>query len=266
MLEPPTQLIVAMRLHCHTSGHGPPLVLLHGLFGSLTNWLGISREFARQFTVLAVDQRNHGRSPHAAEMSYALMAGDLAEFFEAHGLVSAHVLGHSMGGKVAMQFALSHPARVKHLVVVDLGPRAMLPQHGEVIEAMLAVDPAACHSRAEVDAALARRLPDAAIRRFLLKNLTTTPSGTLRWQINLAAIQENYGQLTAAVAGGRPFARPTLFLRGEHSGYITDGDANEIERLFPDARLRTVRGAGHWVHAEAPGEFVSIVAEFLRAS
>ena len=255
-----------MRLHCHATGHGPPLVLLHGLFGSLSNWLGVGRALARQFTVLAVDQRNHGRSPHAAEMSYVSMAADLAEFLDAHGYEAAHLLGHSMGGKVAMQFALSYPARVKRLVVVDMSPRAMPPQHRGVIAALLAVDPASFRSRSELDAALAGRLPDVALRRFLLKNLRAGPSGELRWQIHLAAIHANYGALMAAVQGGRPFARPTLFLRGEHSDYITAGDAGEIARLFPDAQLRTVRGAGHWVHADAPAEFASVVAEFLSAA
>ncbi|HEY9174633.1 MAG TPA: alpha/beta fold hydrolase [Verrucomicrobiae bacterium] len=255
-----------MRLHCHATGHGPPLVLLHGLFGSFSNWLGVSHAFARRFTVLAVDQRNHGRSPHADEMSYVSMAGDLAEFLDTHGLQSAHLLGHSMGGKVAMQFALSHPARVKRLVVVDMAPRAMPPQHRAVIEALVAVDPAAYRSRSEMDAALAGRLPDVALRRFLLKNLTSAPSGELRWQVNLSAIHANYGQLMAAVTGGRPFTRPTLFVRGEHSDYLTAGDTGEIERLFPNAQLRTVRGAGHWVHAEAPAEFASVVTEFLSAT
>ncbi len=258
-----TRSTVTMQLNCHRFGQGPPLVLLHGLFGSLTNWLGVGRELATHFTVLAMDQRNHGRSPHAAEMSYPLMAGDLAESLDAHALSSVHLLGHSMGGKVAMQFALTNPARVKRLVVVDMSPRAMPPQHREVIEALVAVDPTAYRSRVELDKTLAERLPDAALRRFLLKSLTPTPSGTLRWQINLAAIQTSYRCLTDAIAGGRPFTRPTLFLRGELSRHVTDEDEGEIARLFPDSQVQTVQDAGHWVHADAPTEFVRMVTEFL---
>jgi pimeloyl-ACP methyl ester carboxylesterase len=255
-----------MHLHSHRSGHGPPLVLLHGLFGSLTNWLGVSRALAVQFTVFAVDQRNHGRSPHCDTMSYAEMAADLAAFLDDQGLASAHLLGHSLGGKVAMQFALTHPARVKRLIVADISPRAAPAHHQGVLDALLHLEPARFRSREAMDATLAGRLPDATLRRFLLKSVTRTADGTFRWQFNLPGLHANSARLTEAVQGGRPFAKPTLFLRGGRSNYITDGDLPEIRRLFPRATLQTVAGAGHWLHTDAPLEFLQRVHDFLKAA
>lgn len=252
-----------MQLHFHHFGHGPPLVLLHGLFGSLTNWLGVSRRLAEHFTLFALDQRNHGRSAHSSEMSYPAMAADVGEFLNAQGLTSAHVLGHSMGGKVAMQFALNHPAQVRRLVVVDIAPGIAPPQHAAVFAALRALDLAAARSREELFDALAERLPDAAVRRFLLKNVVPDANGAFRWQLNLSGIHASYQRLTEAVSGGRQFAKPTLFLRGERSNYITETSQRDIARWFPNATGRTLPGAGHWVHADAPLEFARAVIEFL---
>ncbi len=196
-------------------------------------------------------------------MSYPAMAADVAEFCDAQGLASAHVVGHSMGGKVAMQFALNNPARVKRLVVVDISPRSSPPEHRNILEAMLALNPEGCRSREALDAALAVQIPDASLRRFLLKNLTPSEAGTFRWQINLPALHGSYGRLTEAVSGGRPFQRPTLFLKGEHSDYLTEVDQPLIWRLFPEAAMQVVTGAGHWVHTDAPTDFTKRVVAFL---
>jgi esterase len=253
----------AMRLHYQQLGHGPPVLLLHGLLGSLSNWLGVGRQLTARFTVFAVDLRNHGRSPHDDEMSYARMAEDLVEFLDDRGLASAHVLGHSMGGKVAMQLALSNPARVNRLIVADISPRAAADQHHEILEVLSSVDLGQFRSREALDAALAERLPDPQLRRFLLKNVPPAEDGGLRWQPNLAGIRANYPQLAEAVRGGRPFAKPTLFLRGETSDYITENDLPQIRRLFPNAVSQVVKGAGHWLHADAPVEFIRRVLEFV---
>lgn len=254
-----------MKLHWHQLGEGPPLVLLHGLFGSSTSWLGVARALAARFAVQAVDLRNHGRSPHAEAMTFAVMAEDVGEFLDDRGFASVHLLGHSLGGKVAMQFALTHPARVRRLIVEDIAPRAVPPDHREVIEALRSVAPERFQNRNEMDAALAPRIPDAVLRRFLLKNVAAGPDGRLRWQMHLEGIHAAYGDLTAAIAGGRPFGKPALFLRGGNSDYIADGDWPEICRWFAQARCETVPGAGHWLHADAPAEFSRRVLQFLEA-
>jgi pimeloyl-ACP methyl ester carboxylesterase len=168
-----------------------------------------------------------------------------------------------MGGKVAMHLALSNPARVQRLIVADISPRASPTQHDDTLAKLLSLDPGKFYSREAVDAALADRLPDAKLRRFLMKNLAPTGKGGLRWQSNLPGISANLFRLSEAVRGGRPFAKPTLFLRGENSDYITEGDVPEILRLFPCATIQRVTGAGHWLHADAPVEFTRLVTEFL---
>jgi esterase len=252
-----------MRLHCHQLGHGPPVVLLHGLLASSSNWLGVGRQLGARFTVFAVDLRNHGRSPHDDEMSYPCMAEDVVELLDDRGMATAHVLGHSMGGKVAMHLALSNPARVNRLIVADISPRAAPTQPHDTLKTLLDFDPGAFRSREALDVTLAERLPDARLRRFLLKNLMSAAHGGMRWRPNLAGISANLPRLSEAVQGGRPFARPTLFLRGEDSDYLTERDVPEILRLFPNAILQVVTRTGHWLHADAPAEFTRMVLDFL---
>jgi pimeloyl-ACP methyl ester carboxylesterase len=254
-----------MRLHYHQLGHGPPILLLHGLLGSWSNWLGVGRQLATRFAVFAMDLRNHGRSPHDPEMSYPRMVDDLVEFMEERGLAAAHVLGHSMGGKVAMQLALSNPARINRLIIADISTRAMPPQHLGILDALESIEPGKFHSREAVDAALADRLPDHRLRRFLLTNLSHAQGGGLRWRPYLTGIRANCPRLAEAVQGGRPFAKPALFLRGERSDYLAEKDLPAIQWLFPNARLQVVKNAGHWLHADAPVEFTQRFLEFLTA-
>lgn len=187
-----------MQLHYEEIGHGPPLMILHGLFGSLENWHTISRRLAEHLRVIAVDQRNHGRSPHSPEMNYPLMARDLLELMSRLHLGSTSVLGHSMGGKTAMQFALLHPAQVDKLVVVDISPRSYPPRHDYIFEALLGLKLSAFHTRQEMEAALAPAIPDIATRRFLLKNLGRGPTGEFYWKMNLHELCTNYNRLTEA--------------------------------------------------------------------
>ncbi|MCL4787832.1 MAG: alpha/beta fold hydrolase [Verrucomicrobia bacterium] len=258
-----------MVLHFHTLGEGQPLILLHGLLGSLHNWLPLARKFAGRFKVLAVDQRNHGLSPHSPEFGYDQMAGDLHELLNAQGLTRAHVLGHSMGGKTAMQFALLYPDQVEKLVVVDISPRAHVPKQTGTLQSLLALDLRRFQHRAEIDAALATSVPDEELRQFLLTNVARTrpggssPGTLFHWKANLTAIWENRQRLGAALASDRPFTKPALFLRGGKSDYVTDGDLDLIRRLFPHAVLQTIPEAGHWVHTDAPQEFFRLVTEFL---
>lgn len=253
-----------MRLHFKASGQGRPLVILHGLFGSLDNWLGVAPALAECFHVFVVDLRNHGQSPHSAEMSYPLMAEDVVKFFDAHGLAEAAVLGHSMGGKVAMQFALSRPARVEKLVVVDMAPRVYKPSHAAIFSALLALDLSSFQTRQQIEAALGPAIPNLVVRRFLLKNLGRDEAGKLFWKINLHGIAENYPLLGEALSATVPFVKPALFLRGGKSNFITTVDEPMIRQLFPQAEMQTIDDAAHWVHADKPQEFTSRVLKFLQ--
>jgi pimeloyl-ACP methyl ester carboxylesterase len=247
---------------------GTPLVMLHGLFGSSDNWLGVGPKIAQNIhgRVYALDLRNHGASPHSEEMSYASMAGDVAEFLNAHQFDRVHLLGHSLGGKVAMHFALTHPARVQKLVIADIAPRPYAPEHMPIFKALLALDLGHFTSRSQIEEALAPEIPDLALRRFLLKNLQSTspPASGYKWRIPLAAIFANYHRLCEALTSPKPFNGPVLFLRGGKSPYVTADDTPQIRALFPQAKLETIASANHWIHADAPEDFVRLVSEFLR--
>jgi esterase len=252
-----------MPLHFKQLGHGEPLILLHGLFGSADNWFGIAPKLAEKFHVFIPDLRNHGSSPHHGVMDYPLMAADVEKFFAKHGLVRANVIGHSMGGKVAMQFALDFPARVKKLVVVDMAPRAYKRAHDYIFDALLALELKRFESRGEIEEALAPQIPSLNLRRFLLKNLGRDEAGGFVWKMNLQSIADNYSRLGEVLGERAPFSGPTLFIRGGKSNYITASDEAEIRQRFPAAKIETIPAAGHWVHADAPAEFLRLVLDFL---
>ncbi len=252
-----------MQLNFQSYGTGFPLLILHGLFGSLDNWQTISRQLGESYQVFALDLRNHGSSPHSDIFSYEDMAGDVREFMQTHGLARAHLLGHSLGGKTAMEFALRHPALVQKLIVADIAPKSYPPSHVPIFEALLSLDLKSFHDRREAAAALAPSIPNPAIRRFLLKSLTRDKFGALQWRLNLPAIYKSYAGLNQALEHRRIFNGPTLFLRGERSEYIKEEDSVLIHRLFPQARIITVMDAGHWIHADAPEAFLKLVLDFL---
>ena len=242
---------------------GPPLIILHGLLGGHGNWHTLSRTaFRKVARVYAVDQRNHGRSPHAERIDYPSMAADLQSFIDRNDLSPASLLGHSMGGKTAMQAALSYPARVERLIVVDMAPRAYAPHHADLLEALDRIDPADYESRDEIDAALAEDVPSWPIRQFLLKNLDYD-GDTYAWRMNLNAIRAHYDDLTAALPSEATFDGPALFVRGGNSEYVADEDLAGIRERFPNAELVTIEEAGHWVHADAPEALAEVVAAFL---
>ena len=252
-----------MQLHFKQLGRGEPLVLLHGLFGSSDNWLGVAPRLAEKFHVFIPDLRNHGHSPHHAEMDYPLLAADVEKFFAAQKIESASVIGHSMGGKVAMQFALDFPARVKKLIVVDMAPRAYERRHDKIFAALLALDLKSSQTRSQMEEALAGEIPSLNLRRFLLKNLGRDEHGNFFWKMNLRGLSGNYSRLGEVLSAREPFAKPTLFIRGGKSDYIAEADVVEIHRLFPAAEIQTIATASHWVHADAPEEFVRLVLDFL---
>jgi len=252
-----------MQLHFQVSGQGRPVILLHGLFGAGDNWHPIALRLAENFRVFALDQRNHGRSPAAAEMNYPLLAADVEEFFRAQYLDRAAVVGHSLGGKTAMQFALQFPARVEKLVVADMAPRAYAPVHEPIFAALLALDLPAFQTRPQIEDALAPAISNLVLRRFLLKNLGRDAAGNFSWKINLAGLAQNYPALCAALPATQPFLQPALFLRGGRSDYVRAADELRIRELFPLAQIETIAAAGHWVHADEPAEFLRRLLAFL---
>lgn len=254
-----------MQLYVKDYGDGDPLVILHGLLGAGGNWHTLSaKTFGAAYHVLAVDQRNHGRSPHDPVHDYPSMAADLLELLDARGLDRVHLMGHSMGGKTAMYFALHHPERVDKLIVVDIAPRDYEASHRGILDALRALDPADYDSRQAVDDALAEAVPDWGVRQFLLKNLDYGPDGRYRWKMNLDALDANYARINDAVESARTFEGPTCFIRGQRSDYVRDGDLPLIRRLFPNTDVVTIPKAGHWVHAEAPKPFAEVVMGFLE--
>ena len=244
---------------------GPPLIILHGLLGAHGNWHTLSRNaFSDHASVYAVDQRNHGRSPHADVIDYPHMAADLKAFIEAHNLSEVTVLGHSMGGKTAMEAALRYPDLIDKLIVVDMAPRAYTPNHQALINALRSIDPTDYDSRSDIDDVLAEDVPSWAIRQFLLKNLDYADD-SYRWMPNLSAIDAHYDALVGSLEADGRYAKPTLFVRGGASNYIANGDWPGIQERFPNATLVTIPDAGHWVHAEAPEALSKAVIRLLDA-
>lgn len=252
-----------MDLNFKTFGQGPALVILHGLFGSLDNWQTLGKRFAERRTVYLVDQRNHGKSPHVSGLDYPAMAEDLAAFFEAQGIRQASVLGHSMGGKTAMRFALDHPEKLESLVVADMAPKAYPPGHDLILAALQSLDPSELESRQDAERQLSESIRDQGIRLFLLKNLTRDATEGYRWKMNLPEIVKHYPRILEGLTGSESFDGPTLFIRGGNSRYVEDADWPAIHERFPQARLETVPDAGHWLHAEQPDAFYEQVEAFL---
>ncbi len=256
-----------MQLNFKSFGEGFPLIILHGLMGSLDNWQAIAKKMAEHFKVYIVDQRNHGRSPHSAEISYPLLANDLLEFMNEQGLEKAHLLGHSMGGKTVMQFTLLHPERVAKLVVVDITPAEIEDKHSPVFEALYKIDLNTLTDRRQAEQVLRQQLNgDETTVQFLMKSLTRTEDGAhFTWRFNLDALKSHYPEISAAISASTPFSGKALFVKGGHSGYITAATYEKVLDLFPDNELLEIEGAGHWVHAEKPAEFTEGVLKFLRA-
>jgi len=241
----------------------PPLVIAHGLFGSARNWGAIARRLALHRQVIAVDMRNHGDSPRSREHGYEAMAADLAGTIAGHG-GRADLLGHSMGGKAAMVLALTDPRRVRRLIVADMAPSAYGHSQIGTVHAMQALDLAATRRRSEADAALAPALPDPALRAFLLQSLAFE-DGQARWKLNLPVLAAEMPRIMGFPDLPGRFDGPTLFLTGANSSYVRPDAWPRIRALFPAAEHRALPGAGHWLHADAPGPFVEAVSGFLAA-
>lgn len=255
--------IMPLQLNFKTIGEGKPLIILHGVFGSGENWLTVSKQFAPHFQVFLVDQRNHGRSPHSEAFSYSLLVEDLNDFALQQGFSSFYLIGHSMGGKVAMKFAERYPEKLEKLVVVDIAPRFYTPHHQQIIAGFKAVDLENMKSRNEAEAAMATQIPEQDVRQFLLKNLYRTEEGKFAWRINLAVLEKAVENIGEGFEPQTPVKTPTLFIKGANSRYISEKDELEIKTKFLHSHLISISGAGHWVQAEQPEAFVQAVLPFL---
>jgi pimeloyl-ACP methyl ester carboxylesterase len=244
-------------------GEGPPLVILHGLFGSARNWRTIAERLADRYHVYAVDLRNHGESGHADTMTFSEMIDDLREFLDARGLDRPAILGHSVGGKIAMLFALLYGQHLDRVVVVDIAPFAYAHTYLPEVRAMRGIDAATVESRADAETRLAKAIFDAPLRTFLLQNLVSRDGG-YAWRINLDAIADAMEQLTGFPdVTGLEYDGPSLFVSGDGSDYVRAGYHAKIRTLFPAAKFTVIPGAGHRVHAEQPEKFLASVREFL---
>jgi esterase len=251
-------------LHYRTVGEGRPLVIVHGLFGSGDNWLTIAGKIPG-WKVYLPDLRNHGSSPWFDSFTLADLAADLAAFADAQKLGSCPWIGHSLGGKAVMELALSSPARVTAAAVLDMSPRASQARYQGFVPTLRALDLEKVSSRTDAQAVLEPQIPDRATLLFLLKSLTndTAHPGRLRWRLNLKSLDEHYPEIWKAVAGGRRWEGPALFLRGGASDFFRPGDEELVRTLFPRATFGVVEGAGHWLHAEKPAEVLAVLNRWL---
>jgi esterase len=252
-----------MELNFKKLGEGQPLIILHGLFGSLDNWMTLAKKFAEDFEVYLVDARNHGQSPHTDEFGYDVMAQDLKEFISQHNISDPIVLGHSMGGKTAMLFALQNAEMLQKLIVVDIAPKKYPIHHREILDALLSLDFSQIKSRGEADDELAKMIDNFAVRQFLLKNLYWKEKDKLAFRFNLDVLNRDIEKIVQNFDANNSFEKPTMFIRGLKSEYILDSDFNAINNYFPNNKMVSLN-CGHWIHAEKPEEFYTNVINFIK--
>ncbi|TVR40194.1 MAG: alpha/beta fold hydrolase [Cryomorphaceae bacterium] len=249
-----------MKLNYKKQGSGKPIIILHGLFGMLDNWQSIANQLAENHEVWLVDQRNHGRSPHANEHTYSLMASDLNELITNHTIDNPLLVGHSMGGKTVMWFAQKYPGVARALVVVDMGIREYPIHHDGIIDALHSLKVDKITSRNEADEQLANRISSFGIRQFLLKNLHRKKEGGFEWKFNLPVLETAMENIVEALPDGN-VEIPALFIAGGASNYITAADVPEIMAQFTNAEVEVIPDAGHWVHAEKPNEVTKLIEQ-----
>lgn len=251
-----------MNLFHREFGEGPPLIILHGLMGSSDNWITLGKQFSEHFHVFLIDQRNHGQSFHSDEFNYQVLTEDLANFVEQQSFDKVSLIGHSMGGKVVMLYALNYPGKVTKLLVADMAPKNYQVNYDLIFSGLNAVDLVNLKSRSEAEKIVSEYIDDFETRQFLLKNLMRD-NKSYRWKANLPVIQENIQKMGFWADTNARFDGPTLFISGMLSGYVKDGDGEGIKQLFPDVRMISLE-SGHWPHAEKPIEFKEAAFDFLK--
>lgn len=254
-----------MKLHFRRLGEGKPMVILHGLFGSADNWQSLAKQLATQFEIFLVDQRNHGRSPHSEDFSYEVMAADVYEFVRDENLQDIILVGHSMGGKTAMTFAMQFPELIQKLIVVDMGVKQYPVHHQAILAGLAAIDLTTVTDRKVADETLANWVPDFSVRQFLLKNMYWEQPGRLGWRFNLATITREIEKMGVALADGTCNV-VTLFISGGKSDYLEATDHESILQYFPNSKFEVISEAGHWIHAEAPEQFLHLLTKFASDS
>ena len=253
-----------MKLNYKEYGKGEPLIVIHGLLGMLDNWSSHARKWSEHYRVITIDARNHGRSGHDEVMDYEVMKEDLKELLDSLDINDAFLLGHSMGGKIVMKFAQNYAYRVKNLIVADISPCSYPVRHDLILEALNSVPLDRLEKRIDADDYLAKYIPEAGIRQFLMKSLYRKKEGSFGWRFNLPVITENIDKMGDAILDAR-FPGKTLFIRGTQSNYIKEEHKGEIDLVFPDNEIVDIKDAGHWLHAEKPEEFGKIVMDFLKS-
>lgn len=267
-----------MKLFYREEGEGFPLIIIHGLYGSSDNWLTVAKKLGSVYKVYSIDQRNHGRSPNSDEHTYEAMKNDLAEFFDQHKIEKAIVLGHSMGGKMAMCFAADFPERIEKLIVVDIAPKdyfllndeSQYYLHTNILRAMLEIDFNRIESRKQVEDFLNERIDGTQIVHFLLKNIHRNKENhQLEWRLNVPVLYDNLDEIIKGISAHyfddrRPiYNYPVLFIKGQKSNYILPEDYASIRRIYPEAQIEEIPNAGHWLHAEQPQLFMEVLYKFL---
>ena len=251
-----------MKLYSRVFGEGPPLLIVHGLFGMSDNWQSLAKLYADYFEVHVIDQRNHGRSPHADEFSYLHLSNDIHQYIVDNQLNDVIIIGHSLGGKTAMQFAVSYTEFLSKLIIVDISPRFYPIHHDKIIEGLKMLDFSILKSRSEADAVLSEYIEEGDVRQFLLKSMYWKEKGQLEFRFNLKSISQNIANVGEALDNEANCSIPTLFIKGENSNYINDDDEDLIFKHFTDVEIQTVDEAGHWLHAEKPQEFFEMTVRF----
>jgi len=265
---------MSVTLNFRKSGHGLPLIILHGLYGSSDNWISIARKLEERFTVFIPDLRNHGQSPHTSTHTYQDMVDDLYQFFSDLHISKATILGHSMGGKLAMMFAAEYPELITRLIIADIAPKnynstkkpfKTVLQHELILGLMEELNLVAVTSRKEIDYFLSEKLKDSVLRQFLIKNIHRSKEGYFEWKINVSVLKHALNSITTDVnsdwfSDRQPILNyPVTFIRGLSSDYISDQDFKDIKEIYPEARLISIPDAGHWLHAEQPEKFIEAV-------
>lgn len=252
-----------MILHSNILGQGKPFIFLHGFLGMSDNWKTLGTKFAENYEAHLIDQRNHGRSFHSDEFSYEVMVEDLKAYIDEHQLKDIVLLGHSMGGKTAMLFAVQHPELIEKLIIADISPRYYPIHHEDILKGLSSLNFDSLTSRGEADEELKRFVPDFGTRQFLLKNLFWETKKKLALRLNLEVLKTNVNEIGEALPMQSKFEKDTLFLRGDRSEYISLQDEGIIKTHFPKAKIKTISNAGHWLHAENPTDFFEVVNTFI---
>jgi esterase len=252
-------------LYSRIEGNGKPLLIIHGFLGMSDNWKSLGSQYAAQgFEVHILDLRNHGKSFHSDVFNYEVMAQDVLEYCNHHNLAKVSIIGHSMGGKVAMLFATNFPERVEKLIIADIGPKYYPPHHQDIFAGLNAVDFSKKPDRNEVEETLFPYIPDFGTRQFIMKNVYWVEPSQLGFRFNLKVFNDNIDEIGTALPENAFFTNPTLFIRGGNSRYILDDDWSQIKEHFPNFELATIPNVGHWLHAENPKLFFEETLTFLK--